>query len=79
MAVPVLVGALVGVLVAALAGVPDRDDCEAFREGDGEVVFFGALLTLAEGDDPVGGSLAGAEVLADELSEGEGDGDGDGE
>jgi hypothetical protein len=78
-AVPVLAGVPVGVLAAVLAGVPDGDDCEVCGEGDGEVVFFGALLTLAGGDDPVGGSLAGAESLADELTEGEGDGDGDGD
>ena len=36
-------------------GVPDGDadgdgDCQAYREGDGEVVFSGLPLTLAGGD-----------------------------
>ena len=43
----------VAVLVAVLGvvGVPDGDgDCEAYRRGDGEVVFSGLLLALAGGD-----------------------------
>ena len=80
-AVDVAVAVLVGVLVAVL--VPAGD-------GAGEV-RSGPLLTLAEGDDTVGGSVTLAEWVADGLVAGglvagglvagalvEGDGDGDG-
>ena len=49
------VPAVVPVAVPVVAGVPDGDadgdgDCQAYREGDGEVVFSGLPLTLAGGD-----------------------------
>ena len=49
------VAAAVPVAVLVVVGVPDGDadgdgDCEAYRRGDGEVVFSGLLLALAGGD-----------------------------
>jgi hypothetical protein len=60
-------------------------DADACRDADGEVVWPVPPLALTEAGDLVGGSLATAEWLADELAEaegdveGEGDGDRDGE
>jgi len=84
--VAVLVGVLVMVLVAVLVGV-----LVAVLAPAGDGVRSGPLLTLAGGDDTVGGSVALAEWVADGLLAGglvaglvegglvEGDGDGEGE
>ena len=89
-AVAVLVGVLVMVLVAVLVGVLVGVLAPVLAPvGDG--VRSGPLLTLAGGDDTVGGSVALAEWVADGLVAGglvaglvegglvEGDGDGEGE